>query len=216
MSTSLWEDSSTDDVPVTSKRWRTSLTQTDLVSVSAPPILTLGSASKHQSPSKLYVDRSYGSSSTRQSITTKSRAGSKRLSVLTSFSMDSEPSLLRQSSYDDRTENGHAIAYSERPADSIRALSLSQMEKSRMMLRTTSDGADVILDDGALEWTVVNPHGVFKGQKPVSEERLARKRRSVRVPQVESELMGHQQLAPRSAALPQRHCIACVSRTGAC
>jgi len=32
------------------------------------------------------------------------------------------------------------------------------------MLRTSSDGADVLLEEGELEWEVVNPHGTAKGR----------------------------------------------------
>lgn len=30
------------------------------------------------------------------------------------------------------------------------------------MLRTASDGADVVVEENGLEWEVVNPHGVGK------------------------------------------------------
>lgn len=32
------------------------------------------------------------------------------------------------------------------------------------MLRTSSDGADVAIEENGLEWEVINPHGTGKGQ----------------------------------------------------
>jgi hypothetical protein len=32
------------------------------------------------------------------------------------------------------------------------------------MLRTASDGADVVVEEGGNEWEVLNPHGTAKGQ----------------------------------------------------
>jgi len=45
------------------------------------------------------------------------------------------------------------------------------------MLRTSSDGADVLLEEGELEWEVINPHGTAKGREGVekSETPLVRR-----------------------------------------
>jgi len=37
------------------------------------------------------------------------------------------------------------------------------------MLRTSSDGADVVVEEGGLEWEVVNPHGTGKGHHDTLE-----------------------------------------------
>ena len=51
------------------------------------------------------------------------------------------------------------------------------------MLRTSSDGADVAVEENGLEWEVLNPHGTSKGQHPAAmdpEERALLRRRCVR------------------------------------
>lgn len=42
------------------------------------------------------------------------------------------------------------------------------------MLRTASDGADVALEEGGMEWEVVNPHGTGKG-RAISDRPLVRR-----------------------------------------
>lgn len=42
------------------------------------------------------------------------------------------------------------------------------------MLRTSSDGADVVLEEGGMEWEVVNPHGTSKG-RDANEKVLVRR-----------------------------------------
>lgn len=33
------------------------------------------------------------------------------------------------------------------------------------MLRTSSDGADVVIEEGGMEWEIVEPHGTGRGQR---------------------------------------------------
>jgi hypothetical protein len=43
------------------------------------------------------------------------------------------------------------------------------------MLRTASDGADVALDEGGMEWDVLNPHGTGKGRVERADRPLVRR-----------------------------------------
>lgn len=44
------------------------------------------------------------------------------------------------------------------------------------MLRTCSDGADVVLEEGGMEWEVVEPHGTSKGRGEVMSQGLVQRR----------------------------------------
>jgi hypothetical protein len=50
---------------------------------------------------------------------------------------------------------------------SERAVAWRDRGKATAMLRTASDGADVVIEENGLEWEVVNPHGVGKRDAPV-------------------------------------------------
>ena len=142
-----------------------------------------GLNSLHASParSRLHVATSYGTTSTKRSMASgMSAAGSQRLSIATGFGADDSNRSHRTTSFiDHRRETGHAGPGNLGQAgSSMRTLSTqAQANRALPMLRTTSDGADVILDRGGNEWTVINPQGAFKGQKPLNEEIQALKRR---------------------------------------
>ncbi|ORX33965.1 hypothetical protein BD324DRAFT_653662 [Kockovaella imperatae] len=126
-------------------------------------------ASIRNSPSRVHIDRVVASS-TRPSMATRTSKGSKRPSIMTTFSLDESDRSLRAASHVDDGLNGDAEGSRTRHPASLR------LARSRVMLRTTSDGADVVLEDGAPEWKVVRPHGSFKGQRGVDKNITALKR----------------------------------------
>lgn len=54
---------------------------------------------------------------------------------------------------------------------SERAVAWRDRGKATAMLRTASDGADVVVEEGGLEWEVVNPHGRGKREEHHLERR---------------------------------------------
>ncbi len=60
-----------------------------------------------------------------------------------------------------------------------RAIAWRERGRATTMLRTASDGADVILEDEGLEWEVVEGHGTGKGhrEKISSEQGFKKLRR---------------------------------------
>lgn len=44
-----------------------------------------------------------------------------------------------------------------------RAVAWRSRGRATTMLRTSSDGADVTIEEGGMEWEVLNPHGTGKG-----------------------------------------------------
>jgi hypothetical protein len=46
-----------------------------------------------------------------------------------------------------------------------RAEAWRERGRATAMLRTSSDGADVVIEEGGLEWEVINPHGTSKGHR---------------------------------------------------
>lgn len=71
---------------------------------------------------------------------------------------------------------GHVDNSREALADpSARAYAWRARGMSTTMLRTTSDGADYVIEENGIEWEVTNPHGTGKG--PDSMRKDARPRR---------------------------------------
>ena len=53
-----------------------------------------------------------------------------------------------------------------------RAMAWRNMGRATTMLRTSSDGADVTVEENGMEWEVINPHGTGKGRRAVDREKL--------------------------------------------
>jgi len=112
--------------------------------------------------SRLNVERPFGTSTSRQSYLSATSRG--RPSIITSLSNDgsdghSGRSYRPVSPFDDRSEEHHG-----RLGLGDRAVAWRSRGRATAMLRTSSDGADVVLEEGGMEWEVVNPHGTGKGR----------------------------------------------------
>lgn len=121
------------------------------------------------------MNQPYGTSASRHSVLS---AGSQnRPSIITSLSHDGSDGQSRMSyrapspldHHEDGTEREHPLA----PSD--RALAWRNRGRATAMLRTTSDGADVVLEEGGMEWEVVNPHGTGKGHGQETDKALVRR-----------------------------------------
>jgi hypothetical protein len=129
----------------------------------------LTAASYSSATSRLNVEKSHGTTTSRQSYVSATSRG--RPSIITSLSNDgsdghSGRSFPPTSPLDDRSEDHHG-----RLGPGDRALAWRSRGRTTAMLRTSSDGADVVLEEGGMEWEVVNPHGTGKGraedQRPI-------------------------------------------------
>lgn len=135
------------------------------LSLCDPLTSLLGSFSA--SVSRLNVDHPYGTTSSRQSdLSAVSKLGTKRPSIITSVSNDgsdyhSNLSHRTNSPVDGWQPADEALA---RPGSSVRALAWRDRGRATAMLRTCSDGADVVLEEDGLEWEVINPHGTGAGR----------------------------------------------------
>ncbi|GFZ47816.1 hypothetical protein JCM24511_05563 [Saitozyma sp. JCM 24511] len=106
-----------------------------------------------------------------------SRASTKRPSIITSLSNEgsdaasrslrgSSVDLMRRSPLEERWEAARPSDGRQRPVRTVseRAAVWHDRGRATTMLRTASDGADVVIEEGGNEWEVLNPHGTAKGQ----------------------------------------------------
>ena len=122
--------------------------------------------------SRLHVDRPYGASASRHSF--HSAASQTRPSITTNVSYDGSDVISRRSylfSLPDDRWDGERDGERDRGGMSDRAVAWLNRGRATAMLRTSSDGADVILEEGGMEWEIVNPHGTGKGQRESEGEK---------------------------------------------
>nr|XP_019008341.1 uncharacterized protein I206_06900 [Kwoniella pini CBS 10737]OCF47122.1 hypothetical protein I206_06900 [Kwoniella pini CBS 10737] len=158
------------------------------------------SASPSPSASHRLLDRSFNNSSRPSFLTAGSRAQSKRPSIVTQpsgndsdiwskTSLGNGLSPAEEKSDMEFTANGYSpgghsrtpsargIPYIEgRPAHtrtpSDRAIAWRERGRATTMLRTASDGADVVIEETGMEWEVTNPHGTGKRDGEIVGQRI--------------------------------------------
>ncbi len=122
--------------------------------------------------SHLTVDRSFEASGSRGSFLSATSHGRPRINTSLSHDSDGQSrySLTRTGSPgDDRS------VYTSRLVADERALVWRDRGRATAMLRTCSDGADVVVEDNGLEWEVINPHGTAKGRREEHEKPVQRR-----------------------------------------
>ncbi len=152
-------------------------------SSSNQPWLIPGPVSPSPTASHRHLEPHFGSNSTRMSLRpSSSRPTSIRPSLFTNMSNEDSGgkprhglrawSLDPRASIEDRWDADRA-SFMAAPATE-RAVAWRERGRATAMLRTSSDGADVAIEENGMEWEVLTPHGTGKGQQddpnaPVSE-----------------------------------------------
>ncbi|WWD21623.1 hypothetical protein CI109_106109 [Kwoniella shandongensis] len=133
------------------------------------------SASPSPSASTHHLSQPMGSfNTTRVSfLSATSRANSKRLSIITDPSGNDSDVWSRHSYNPSRSPVDEVADHTRDPGmglllgrrSSDRAMIWQTKGRAPKMLRTSSDGADVVVEENGLEWEVTNPHGTGKRDK---------------------------------------------------
>lgn len=124
--------------------------------------------------SRLNVERPFGTNTSRHSYVSGTSRG--RPSIVTSLSNDGSDGLSRRSQpvspAHERNEEYFRGPRTSGVGD--RAVAWRSRGRATTMLRTASDGADVALEEGGMEWEVVNPHGTGKGRSSLHRPLIRR------------------------------------------
>ncbi|ORY30331.1 hypothetical protein BCR39DRAFT_564873 [Naematelia encephala] len=130
------------------------------------------------SPSLNMSMRNLDRSGTRPAfLSATSRPASKRPSINTNMSGDASDAISRVSHRTASPSEDRASFVARSMSD--RALAWRDRGRTTAMLRTSSDGADVMIEEGGMEWEVVNPHGTGRGQSERYEHVELKRRHSL-------------------------------------
>lgn len=124
------------------------------------------SASPSPSNARLQGDRGNGAPSRYSAFSSASHG---RPSLITSLSNDgSDTQSKRSQPYsfaDDHWNRDRTRQANGKMGVAERAFAWRERGRATAMLRTASDGADVVLEEGGMEWEVVEPHGTGRGRQ---------------------------------------------------